>query len=125
MEQLSWAEPVWDSRSYRKHLKSTKKQWERSITRALTKEKGEPAQYDPNLTEDEVRTMEISCVKGEGTLVRDRPHKRSYYRHVGRRIGASSGEFTEYIYVEYHNSGSVHGYPITWSELVSKKGVTQ
>jgi hypothetical protein len=125
MEEQSWPEPVWDTRSYRKHLKANRRQWERSVTRAWTAEKGEPSQYDPNLSLEEIRDMEIGCVTGRGISIRARLNKRTYYRKMGRTIGASAGEYTEYIYVEYCNSGSVHGYPITWDELVSKKGVAQ
>lgn len=122
MEEQSWAEPVWDSRSYRKHLKANRRQWERSMTRAWTAEKGQPSQYDPNLSLDQVREMEIGCVTGHGTLIQDRSNKRTFYQDVGRNIGASAGQFTQYIFVEFCINGSVHGYPITWDELVSKKG---
>ena len=32
---------------------------------------------------------------------------------------SSKGKETEYLWVEYHQSGSVHGYPITEDELRS------
>jgi len=35
-------------------------------------------------------------------------------------IGASDGKKTQYIFVEYVNSGSVHGRPMTWQEIEEK-----
>jgi hypothetical protein len=69
--------------------------------------------------------MEMDCVEAareedRGTPISDRCHKRTYYRKMGKVIGACSGEKTEYIYVEYHNTGPVHGRPMCKKLLEEK-----
>jgi hypothetical protein len=39
---------------------------------------------------------------------------------MGQEIGASAGEKTALIYVEYMNSGAVHGRPITREQINQK-----
>ena len=92
------------------------------MTKALTAERDEPSQFDPNLTDNEIAEMELQCVLGQGRPIQDRCHKKTYFQKINRRIGASGGEFTKYIFVEYVNSGPVHGWPITWEQL-KRKGV--
>ena len=93
------------------------------MTKAMTADGDETSQFDPNLTDEEVAVMELECVQGQGRLIRGRCHKRTYFRKMDRTIGASAGEFTPYIFVEYVNSGLVHGWPITWEQLTKNKGV--
>lgn len=127
MCHLTWQDPQWDRVSNRKHRKSNKKNWERSITTALTGEKDETAQFDPNLTDEQLESMQLACVRtkddeveGRGTLIKDQCHKRTFFRIMGAIIGASSGEKTSILFVEYVNSGKVHGRPITQKELDDK-----
>jgi hypothetical protein len=122
MCHLVWQPPVWDRVSNQKHRKSKKKNWARSVTKAWTGNPDETSQFDPNLTDDDIARMELECVEGQGQQLQDRCHKRTYFRKMDRRIGASAGEFTEYIFVEYLNSGLVHGWPITWDDLKKNKG---
>ena len=121
------SEPEWDSRNYHKHVCSSKKRWDRSFTKATTQEVGQPSQYNPHISMARVREMEMGCWCGEGTIIRDSPRKTSYYRCMCEWIGASSGELTKYIYVEWCKSGggTLHGHPVTWQELVDKKGVRE
>jgi hypothetical protein len=49
-------------------------------------------------------------------------HERHFWSRRGEDIGACKGEKTEFIYVIYHISGVVHGYPIT-KALLRQKGV--
>jgi hypothetical protein len=118
-------EPEWDSSNYRKHMRSRKGQWERSLTRAWTREPGEPSQYNPHLDQAFIREMELGCYRGEGTMICDSPKKRTYYRCMCRVIGMSNGEETSYVYVEYCKAGRgrIHGYPITLTELCNRKRV--
>jgi hypothetical protein len=128
-----WAEPNWDSLSYAKHTRQTKRKWERSFARAESEGKKSRATYNPNLPRELVQRLEMECAEGTaGVLIRETKNQRQYYRDctneisgVGEEnaIGASSGEFTNYIFVVYHISGSVHGYPITEDDLRSKKRV--
>jgi hypothetical protein len=122
MCNLPWQDPFWDRLSNQKHRKSNKRTWDRSMTRAMTAERDETSQFDPYLTDQEIATMELDCIQGQGHLISDRCHKKTYYRKMDRTIGASAGESTPYIFVEYVNSGLVHGWPITWEQL-RKKGV--
>lgn len=119
MCHLTWQDPVWDSLSYRKHVKSNKKNWDRSVTTAVPGMKGEASQYSPYLTADEIETMELACVE-RGTQIQDKCHKRTFFLDLERIIGASDGEQTSWIYVEYHNSGSVHGRPMTRGQIQDK-----
>jgi hypothetical protein len=60
----------------------------------------------------------------------DSGHIRYFYAHVndilpagktpGFHIGASKGQQTDLIYVEYHQCGAVHGRPIAPEELAKK-----
>ncbi len=40
--------------------------------------------------------------------------------NAGRVVGASEGEKTEYIFVEYTNNGHVHGRPMTLRQIREK-----
>lgn len=71
--------------------------------------------------------MEIGCVagpderdRGQEIVAKSRPNLRVFWKHMGRIIGASDGEETEYIFVEYGVAGNVHGRPITASQLRAK-----
>jgi hypothetical protein len=121
-----WLEPAWDRLSNRKHRKSRRRDWERSMTVAWSKQPGETAQFDPNLSDQQIEQMEMECVGRRdgtgrhGTLIREVCHKKTFYRNMGREIGASIGEKTAFIFVEYVNSGSVHGRPMTWEQIQEK-----
>jgi hypothetical protein len=87
----------------------------------------EPARYHPNLSTADIERMEMDCVagqkpedRGQEIIKKRKPNKRVYWKHIGRVIGASKGEQTEYIFVEYGISGNVHGRPMTVRELRGK-----
>ncbi len=46
-----------------------------------------------------------------------RRNERVFWMRMPEIIGASQGEETDLIYVIYNRSGTVHGYPITETEL--------
>lgn len=58
--------------------------------------------------------------------VKDRPYfrqirnRRMFFVDTGHSIGASAGEETSFVYVEYLSSGEVHGRPMTEMELRRK-----
>jgi hypothetical protein len=89
------------------------------------------AQFDPNLTDADLERLQLECVRSgmelaaaneqAGLILFDRCHVRGFYRRFTNVIGASGGEFTYLMYVEYHNSGNVHGRPIIESELDQKR----
>jgi len=125
MCHLPWRDPVWDKISNRKHRRASRQQWQRSITVAWTGQPDEASQFDPNLTDAEIETMQIESVNSDpeyvvGTPIRSECHKRTFFRDMQRIIGASAGEKTQFIYVEYVNSGQVHGWPITEDQLKRK-----
>jgi hypothetical protein len=56
-------------------------------------------------------------------IIPPKPHVIEFFIEVTDldfAVGASQGEMTNFIYVEYHQVGTVHGRPITWSELRRK-----
>lgn len=69
--------------------------------------------------------IEMECVSGQGVRIdRDlKPHVRAFWQEfpdLGFAVGASIGQETSYIYVEYDCSGAVHGRPMTVGELKIK-----
>lgn len=126
-----WAEPRWDSLAYRRrHLCSTTRLWERNFVKQRTSEPNAASQYNPNFSRDRVEQLEMKCARGEcGSFIQGNHRTKTFYLRVdefdkfGGKIGVSRGEFTEYIFVIRQADGSVHGFPITWEELVRNKGV--
>jgi hypothetical protein len=103
-------------------MKATKNLWSRSISRAFSAKKRSASQYDPNLTRDEVRDIEMNCALGNhGECLGESAHLRGYVFDARKTIGVSRGTFTDLVYVTWHCSGAVHGYPITSSELDVKR----
>lgn len=47
-------------------------------------------------------------------------HVRRFFKEMPYVVGASNGEETRYVYVEWGSSGNVHGRPITRKELEQK-----
>ena len=87
-----------------------------------------PAYYHPSIRLQEQQQVEMECVLLDefrfpvfGKFIRVVGVKCSFWRDMGRVIGASAGEETNLIYVEWSKSGFVHGRPITASQL-RKKG---
>lgn len=67
----------------------------------------------------------MECVTGQGFRIDPdkKPHVRYFwqeYPNLGFAVGASMGEETTYVFVEYHSSGVVHGRPMIMEELRSK-----
>jgi hypothetical protein len=105
-----------------KHRQAHIPQWDSEEVLEWTD--GGDAQYNPHefATDEQVRELELRCLDS-GSLVRDAGHKRTYYmRCPGVTVGACSGEYTEYVFVEWLDSGTVHGRPMCESEL-KRKGV--
>ena len=127
-QNVEFSPPVWNEAGGRKHRRTgirCKKLWDRSLLVAVTAQPNEPAVYDPNLTMHEIREMEMDCVlRGMGMALPQRvPHVRRFYRVFDRAIGASNGEKTECILVQYNSDGAVHGYPVT-REYLRKRGAS-
>jgi hypothetical protein len=83
------------------------------------------ARYHPNQTATVIEQFEMECVQGQGVeiLPQLKPNVRMFWRvfpDLAFPIGASMGQETSYIYVEYNPSGPVHGRPMTREELIAK-----
>jgi hypothetical protein len=110
-----WATPRWQQ--YEKHRPPNVIGW-----RELVAETGKPggeAYYHGSVSRIEQQEMEMGCIE-PARLFRQLRNKRMYYADIGRRIGASDGENTNFLYVEWLISGEVHGRPITVAELKRK-----
>jgi hypothetical protein len=126
-----WREAFWSKLANLKHLKRNKRLWSRSITVARTGQPGGAAQFNPDLTDQQLEQLQMDCVaaglrrddppdENSGVLIESRCAVRLFYRRVPD-IGASNGHPTDLMFVEYHNSGVVHGRPITDDELMKKR----
>lgn len=122
MCHLQWQPPQWNRNAHQKHRKANVTMWNRSVTTAMTGEPEEPSQFNPYLSDPEIEKLEVACVTGGGVAIKDRCHKRTYWMKTGQEIGACTGQKTRYIFVEYLNSGTLHGWPVSW-EILRKKGV--
>ncbi|MBW3541557.1 MAG: hypothetical protein KY476_14915 [Planctomycetes bacterium] len=116
--QLPWRDPYWVA-DRPKHWPPRPELWREIIQR--TGDKGVPARYSPDLSLTEIEQMEMACVLGAG-IEFDSPeaHVRYFFQEFENSIGASAGSLVEHIYVEYHQSGPVHGRPISIEELRRK-----
>lgn len=78
--------------------------------------------YHPNMTRAMIERLEMDCVSGKGLeiLPHPKPNVRMFWMDVlglGFPVGASGGQETNLIYVEYNSSGPVHGRPMTPEQL--------
>ena len=102
----------------------SKKKWDRSIAKAQSTERNAKSQYSPYISEQNVCCFEMKCARGEiGFKISQTEHGETFFANldVGNWVGVSRGEFTNYIFVVKQGAGSVHGYPITRSDLLSRK----
>jgi hypothetical protein len=99
-----------------KHRKATVRQWVRDDVRWRTVD-GD-AQYDPTVTIDQQRDLEILCID-EGEPYVDSGQVQKFYLHLGRTIGFCSGEAAEYIFAQWDAGagGLIHGRPISARRL--------
>jgi hypothetical protein len=58
-----------------------------------------------------------------GTKISDTGKRRTYYLLLNHDVGACSGEFTRYVFAEWHVSGAIHGRPISLAAL-QRMGIT-
>ena len=118
-----WADPVWNRETYLRHAKASQRMWGMSLARMNTVAKGSKSLYNPFVHWTEVRDFEMGCVPDangvieHGVFIAETGHVRTYYFDTEDEIGYSNGELTTYIFVMWHCTGEVHGYPITLSEL--------
>ena len=118
-----WASPVWEA-LYDKHHPEPRLPW-REVVRS-TGERGGIAKYGPHgeVTVEYIERIEMETVRmaDHELLPRCKPTVRAFWRKMDQRVGASNGEVTEYVYVEWHLNGSVHGRPMTKKDL-EKRGM--
>lgn len=121
--EVDWNAPRWDRMACRKHFKpsvQSRRNWNRSILTIYTRDGG-AAVFDPNLTLGQIEAMGMSCLQmvdgnieaADGVVEFHGPvcHIRRFYRRFDFVVGACDGEQTNYLFVEYVNMGSVHGWP--------------
>ena len=120
-----WRDAQWNSDAARKHVRRgprEEKNWERSITTALTGDPYQPSVFDPNLTDQQIQELVMGCLDGT-ELRRTICHRRTFYKRVTKIIGASEGIKTDFVFATYSNDGSVHGYPVT-TQYLRDRGAT-
>lgn len=115
MAKAEWPK-VWQR--IEKHRKATVRTWASGEARAWSAQNESRAQYNPIEfgSDDDVRALEMECVE-RGTLVREAPNKRTYFMPTDRVIGVCCGEETSFIFAEWHDSGIIHGRPISKTAL--------
>jgi len=112
----TWQPAQW-AREHTKHHPRYYENWAVSIRRTAGREGN--ARYSPQLTLADIERIEMEAVSGMGIeiLPPRRRLERVFWRRLLDEVGASKGERTDLIYVIYNQSGAVHGYSITESEL--------
>ena len=75
----------------------------------------------------DIEALEMSLVDPSNVIAHELPRTRRavrmFWMDTGAMIGASCGEETTMVYVEWAQSGAVHGRPITLAEL-KRKGLS-
>src|SRR5712691_6535494 len=101
----------WDTITYGKHTKATARSWERSWARRFSESRGSHSQYNPLISREEIKRIELECARGNlGRPIDEHSNSSTfYYEHTGD-IGVSRGEFTRFLIVFRSGDGSVHGY---------------
>lgn len=127
-----WGPPTTNTwRRYPTHLPIKGKRWEDVVK--LTGQKHAPSRYGPHpsINEGFIRDAELQTIRDALTeetkqnrkvfeLPRPYPHVRAFWKKFEHIVGASGGEATQYVYVEYNLDGSFHGRPITETLLLGK-----
>lgn len=122
--EVTWHAPAWNEDASRKHRLGgphAKRNWERSITKAITKGGDHPSVYDPNLNPLEIERIEMQTIDAAFELPQRLCTVRYFARDVGRIVGACNGEFADWVFVKYNADGSVHGYPLTQEYLKRRR----
>ena len=69
------------------------------------------------LTPEKLEEICLRAVQSGVTLPQSKDNVRCFYLDVGEPVGACGGQVVSAVYVEWHSSGTVHGRPMTPSEL--------
>jgi hypothetical protein len=106
-----------------KHRKATVRTWASGEARAWSSQNESRAQYNPIelATDEAVRDLEMQCVE-QGTLIRETANKRTYYMRTDVMVGVCCGDETPFVFAEWHDSGIIHGRPIS-ERALRKLGV--
>jgi hypothetical protein len=89
---------------------------------ASTAEPEAPAIYARGLPRT-IQEIELACLdEGIELPPANRGRTRRFCQDLGFVVGASKGEETTWVYVEWAIAGDVHGRPITLEELRRTKG---
>jgi len=105
--------------------------WERSLL-TLGTTQGGAAVFDPQFSLAQIEAMGMGCLRIDenGVVLPEEGvveiqvnvcHIRRFYRRFDFITGACDGAKTAYLFVEYVNSGPVHGWPAS-EACLKKKG---
>jgi hypothetical protein len=113
---------LWDTVSYRKHIKATRRAWERSWARRASEEHGSASQFNPEIGRDELKRIELDCARGRigGAIAVHHNSGSFFYEHTAD-IGVSKGEFTRFLIVYKSADGRVHGFPVPEKDIKDKQ----
>jgi hypothetical protein len=111
---------------YDKHHKATAADW--NVSRARTASENGPAQYNPLLygTRQAAGQIEYQALAKGKEIFSGGNFVCCYVKIDGDPVGACSGRFTNYLYVEMtvmNGVGYFHGYPISEHTLHEKYGI--
>lgn len=97
-----------------KHRKATVRTWTSGEARAWSAQNESQSQYNPIEfgTDEAVRDLELRCIE-EGTLIRETGNKRTYFMLTEMIVGVCHGDEATYVFAEWHDSGMIHGRPIS------------
>jgi hypothetical protein len=112
-----WATPRWQR--YPKHLSPSqrKKPWAQVVQE--TRERSHPSYYHPDFL-GRIEELETTTINDGKLLYEDYP-VRYFWHEFGQIIGASCGEETKFVLVEWYVTGQFHGHPVTRKELDKKR----
>jgi hypothetical protein len=117
--EREWASPKWIS--YRKHRPALGIAWPVLVEQTRV---DSAYYYHPRITLAGQEIIEMAIVREENWFSHvDHKSIRRFYRRMDAVVGASSGEETNFVYVEWNAQGGVHGRPITADELRMKGAV--
>ena len=122
----SFVSPYWSDNG-QKHIPAPNTPWKQVLI-STRKDQRAHAKYHPLLGMVDIEVLEMGVVRS-GFHENSQFSKAAcelFWREITgltESIGASEGQATNYVYVEYHSSGAVHGRPITKRELRQKGAI--
>lgn len=112
---------IWQN--YKKHRRSTIRDWRSGKAKEWSRGDESNAQYNPSgyNSDEAVQKLELDCIR-DGTVIRSSAIKKTFYMLMPNIVGLCCGTLTRYVFAEWHQTGAVHGRPICPASL-AKMGV--